>query len=113
MDSAGACSIMVSVIYKSRSGAQRQVEVEENMSLMEGAVLNAVDGIEGICGGICSCGTCHVRVGAAWRERLPEPGLSERLKLQQLDGCEPDSRLACQLVAGPAIDGIVVTVVNS
>jgi 2Fe-2S ferredoxin len=104
---------MVKVIYQYRNGTEHGVDVEEGMSLMEGAVLNAIEGIEGICGGICSCGTCHVQVSERWLNRLGTPGLSEKLKLEQLDGREPNSRLACQLTAGGNIDGIVVTVVNS
>ena len=50
---------MVKIKFIEDNGTAHSVEVEEGMSIMEGATLNMVPGVDGMCGGICSCATCH------------------------------------------------------
>jgi 2Fe-2S ferredoxin len=104
---------MAKVIYEFRDGTRQIVELDAGLSVMEGAILNSVKGIEGICGGTCSCGTCHVLVAEPWSSQLPPPQASEAAMLDTLEGRAANSRLGCQIVSHATISGIVVTVVNS
>jgi 2Fe-2S ferredoxin len=82
---------MARIIYVEHNGRQHEVEVADGVSLMEGALGNGVPGIDGDCGGNCACATCHVYIGAG------------------SDGVQDNSRLACQIFAGPQLEGLVVT----
>ncbi len=76
---------------------------------MQGATLNGIDGIEGECGGSCSCATCHVYVDEAWASKLPAMAEAED---EMLDCAESErkgnSRLSCQIKMSEELDGLVV-----
>ncbi len=101
---------MVKVSYRSDGGEDQVVEVREGDSLMTGAVFAGVPGIEGLCGGSISCGTCHLHVEPSWLEAVGAPGPSEQELLQALDKSAFNSRLGCQIIAKSALDGLIVTV---
>ena len=61
---------MVKINLTDHSGTTRTVDVEAGATVMEGAIRNAIPGIEAECGGACACATCHVYVDEAWREDL-------------------------------------------
>jgi len=65
--------------------------------------------IDGQCGGACECATCHVRVDAAWLDRIPPRSDEEEDKLDTLPMVYPDSRLACQILWHEGLDGLAVT----
>lgn len=99
------------VKYVLENGEVRTVEAGDGESLMRIALANDVDGIVGECGGELSCGTCHVYVGSEWIDRLP-PVSADETDLIELaetyrEGC---SRLGCQIVLSPELDGIRVDV---
>ena len=87
-----------------------KVEVPVGLSVMRGAVNNAVPGIDADCGGECACATCHVYVDPAWLEEigLPEPDSQEASMLGFAAAAEPNSRLSCQIKMREALDGLVV-----
>ena len=58
---------MAKIHYVDHTGETRTVEVESGATVMEGAIRNAIPGIEAECGGACACATCHVYVDEAWR----------------------------------------------
>ena len=101
---------MAKITYVEADGASKTVEVPEGWSLMQGAVANGVKGILGICGGSCSCGTCHCYVDEARAAELPPRSVDE---LDVLDTVaaerKANSRLACQIKSSPEIDGLVLT----
>ena len=99
---------MIKVTYIEFNGTERTVQVEEGMSLMEAAVTNLVPGIDGDCGGVCACATCHVHVEESWLSRLPPMESLEDAMLNLAEGRDATSRLSCQLKAAPELDGIVV-----
>ena len=100
---------MVRIIYNSGDGSSREVEVAIGRSLMLGATINGVAGIEADCGGTLSCATCHVYVDPAWVDRLPEP---EQMEVELMEGVaaerRPNSRLSCQIVLTEGLDGLTV-----
>jgi 2Fe-2S ferredoxin len=79
-------------------------------SLMSVATRNGVDGIEAVCGGACSCATCHVYVDEIWLPKLPKQSDDEAALLDFAIGVEPNSRLSCQINITEDLDGLVVTV---
>lgn len=84
----------------------------ENVSgnLMEIAQSHEIDGIDGDCGGVCSCSTCHVYVAAPWLERLDTPERTEAGTLDFDDRRKPNSRLSCQIELTEALDGLEVEI---
>lgn len=99
---------MVAITYIEDDGTWHTVEVEPNTNLMEGATLNMVPGVLGMCGGICSCATCHCYLPEDWLARLPPPAEGERQILESLPHRRATSRLGCQVVVDETMDGLTV-----
>jgi 2Fe-2S ferredoxin len=100
---------MPHITYISHDGVTTTLEVRAGLSVMEGAVKNAVDGIDADCGGSCSCATCHVYVDPAWAERVGGPASDDENYLLGLTvERQPNSRLSCQIKVSDALDGLVV-----
>ena len=102
---------MPAIHYILKDGTTRTIDAPIGRSVMELAILNNVRGIDGECGGSCSCATCHVYVDAAFIDLLPAPdemeaGLLEGVASERQAG----SRLSCQITVSAAIDGLVVRV---
>lgn len=92
-----------------REGVEHEVEGRTGLKLME--TLRELDfGVAAICGGMCSCATCHVYVDADWASRLPRPDSNERALLDELDHARPTSRLSCQIEFSEALSGLRVTI---
>ena len=92
-----------------RDGVSHDVEAKPGLKVME--VLRELDyGVAAICGGMCSCATCHVYVDPSWADKLPPPQSDERELLQELSHFTDQSRLSCQIEFTPALDGLRVTI---
>ena len=81
-------------------------------SVMELAVKNNIKGIDGDCGGVCSCATCHVHVAPEFMNKLEEQSEIEKDMLEFDDNVNEFSRLSCQLKVSEALDGITLKVAN-
>lgn len=92
-----------------RDGVEHAVQAPATGSLME-ALRELEYGVAAICGGMCSCATCHVHVDADWIARLPAPQSDERELLGELQHCGGSSRLACQIKLDAQLDGLRVTI---
>jgi 2Fe-2S ferredoxin len=99
------------ITYVTPDGEVVIVEAAQG-SLMTAAVQNQVKGIDGECGGVCSCGTCHVHVDPEWLERVGPPNDTEVEMLELDDHMTPASRLGCQVPIRPELDGLKVRVVG-
>lgn len=99
---------MPKITYIEHNGTEHVVEVPEGLSVMEGAVKNAIPGIDADCGGACACSTCHVYVDPAWVDRLPKREPMEEDMLDFAYQPQDTSRLTCQIKVTPALDGLVV-----
>lgn len=100
---------MITLTVIDREGVENQLTATPGATLME--VLRDQDmGVAALCGGMCSCATCHVYVDEAWLGKLPAVQSDEAEVLSDLADRMPNSRLSCQinLVAGYA--GLKVTV---
>jgi 2Fe-2S ferredoxin len=100
---------MPSITYVHPDGARDVIEVPVGTSVMRGAILNNVDGIVAECGGEMMCATCHVYVDAPYLARIPPQSDDEKAMLEfTASERKPTSRLSCQLVVTPEMDGLVV-----
>ena len=99
---------MAKIHYVDHTGETRTVDVENGATVMEGAIRNAIPGIEAECGGACACATCHVYVDDAWTAAV---GPAEHMEEDMLDfafDVRPNSRLSCQIRIRDELDGLVV-----
>jgi len=101
---------MPRVTYVSYDGKSTTIEIANGTSVMQAAVLEGLDGIVAECGGSCMCATCHVFVREDQLALTPPMELGEDA---MLDGTasprRANSRLSCQLLMSPQMDGLVVT----
>ncbi len=81
-------------------------------SVMELATEHGVTGIDGDCGGVCSCATCHVHVEPSYFEQLGQPEDIEKDMLELDDNVSEFSRLSCQIQISDVLDGITLKVAN-
>lgn len=92
-----------------RGGTNHEVDGQAGLKLME--VLRELDhGVEAVCGGMCSCATCHVYVDTGWIDRLTPREDEEDDLLDSLEGRRTNSRLSCQIELGDEHDGLAVTI---
>jgi 2Fe-2S ferredoxin len=99
---------VIKVIFVEPDGARREVFAKPGTNLMQCAIDNMIPGVDGICGGCCSCATCHAYVCDEW---MPAAGVvsgEEDAMLDSVDQRKPGSRLLCQLKLASDLDGIVV-----
>lgn len=99
---------MPTLIYVEHDGTEHPVEVDVEMNLMEGATLNMVPGVEGMCGGLCSCATCHVFLDESWKGKVPEILEGEENMLAPVASRTAESRLGCQVIVTESMEGLRV-----
>jgi 2Fe-2S ferredoxin len=99
---------MPKITYIEFSGKEHVVDVPEGLTVMEGAVKNAIPGIDADCGGACACSTCHVYVDPSWFPKLPKKEPMEEDMLDFAYQPQETSRLTCQIKVTAALDGLVV-----
>ena len=93
-----------------RDGEIRELDVAASGFLMEALRDANIDGVEAICGGCCSCATCHVHVDPEWLDKLPPMEGDEDDLLDTSDHRVASSRLSCQLPFSDALDGLRVAI---
>jgi ferredoxin, 2Fe-2S len=101
---------MSKIIYNTHDNKIHTIDVQNGLSVMEGAVQNDIPGIDADCGGGMACATCHVYVKEEWWDKLPakEDGEEDMLDMAY----EPNkfSRLSCQIIVSDELDGLVVSI---
>ena len=93
-----------------RTGEERAIEARTGVSAMETIRDSGIDEILAICGGCCSCATCHVYVAEEDWDRLSPASPDELGLLEFTEHPSPRSRLSCQIKMSPALDGLKVTI---
>jgi 2Fe-2S ferredoxin len=101
---------MPSLNIVTRDGVERTVEARAGWSVMENIRDNGFDELLALCGGCCSCATCHVHVDPDWIEKVGPRGTDEDDLLDTSDHKTEYSRLSCQIVYGEALDGLRVSI---
>ena len=100
---------MPKITYQDNQGNSKTIEIENGLTVMEGAIQNDIPGIDADCGGSMACATCHVYVEEKWLNKLPK---AEEAEIDMIDmAYEPkkNSRLSCQIIASDDIDGLIIT----
>lgn len=93
-----------------REGTESTVEADAGLTVMEAIRDNGFDELLALCGGCCSCATCHVHVDPAFADRLPPMSEDEDDLLESSDYRNETSRLSCQIPLTDALDGLKVTI---
>ena len=100
---------MPSITYIHPNEAREVLDVPVGTSVMRAAILNGIDGIVAECGGEMMCATCHVYVDEPQLDLTPPQSDDEKAMLEfTASERRPNSRLSCQLVVTPEMDGLVV-----
>jgi len=98
------------LIVVNRAGEEQTVEADSGLSVMEIIRDNGFDELLALCGGCCSCATCHVFVDPAFTDSLPAISEDENDLLDSSDHRNETSRLSCQLQFNDSLDGLRVTI---
>ena len=103
---------MAKITYIEQSGKKRTVEVENGLTIMEGAIQNNIPGIDADCGGSMACATCHVYVEKSWLDKLPKAEEAETDIIDMAFEHKKNSRLSCQIIVSDELDGLIVNTPN-
>jgi len=101
---------MPTLIVTTREGEERAVEGEAGLSVMEVIRDNGFDELLALCGGCCSCATCHVHVDPEFVDRLNPMSEDENDLLDSASDRDATSRLSCQVQFTSALDGMRVRI---
>ena len=101
---------MPKLIVVTRDGEEREIMGESGLSVMEVIRDAGIDEILALCGGCCSCATCHVHVDPAFAAKLKPISEDENDLLDSTSDRDEFSRLSCQIDMTDALDGLKVRV---
>jgi 2Fe-2S ferredoxin len=101
---------MPKLIVVNRDGEEKTVDGDTGLSVMEVIRDAGFDELLALCGGCCSCATCHVYIDPAFSDALPSISEDENDLLDSSDHRNDTSRLSCQVVLTDALDGLRVTI---
>ena len=101
---------MPKLIVVNREGEESAIDVEDGLTVMEAIRDNGFDELLALCGGCCSCATCHIQVDPAFADKLPKMSEDEDDLLESSDHRGETSRLSCQLPFSAELDGLKVTI---
>jgi ferredoxin, 2Fe-2S len=101
---------MPKLIVTTRDGAVKELNGDVGLSVMEIIRDGGVDELLALCGGCCSCATCHVYVDPAFADKVNPLGEDENDLLESSDHRNETSRLSCQIPFTAALDGLKVTI---
>ena len=101
---------MVKLVVTDRTGRIVEVQGHAGISVMEN-IRELDDSVDAICGGLCSCATCHVHIDPGWVQKLPPKSEEEAELVGDSAYYDPErSRLSCQIRLTEALDGLTLTV---
>ena len=99
---------MTKITYIENNGKEHTIDVQNGLTVLEGAVQNDFPGIDADCGGSMACATCHVYVKDEWYDKLDEKSEGEDDMIDQAYEPKKNSRLSCQITVSDKIDGLIV-----
>jgi 2Fe-2S ferredoxin len=98
------------IIVTTRQGEERRIAADEGLSLMEAIRDAGLDELLALCGGCCSCATCHVKVDPSFSDLMPPVSEDESDLLDSSEHRDNRSRLSCQIPIQASMDGLRVTI---
>ena len=101
---------MPQITVINQEGEQSSVEAAEGRTLMEVIRDSGFDELLALCGGCCSCATCHVHIDPEFKDKLPEMSEDENDLLDSSEHRDENSRLSCQIPISAALEGCKVTI---
>ena len=101
---------MPKLVVVTREGEESTVDVGSGLTVMEAIRDNGFDELLALCGGCCSCATCHVHVDPAFTDKLPAMSEDEDDLLESSDHRVETSRLSCQIPFTDDLDGLKVAI---
>ncbi len=101
---------MAKLVVINRAGEEHPLEADSGLSVMEIIRDNGFDELLALCGGSCSCATCHVHVDPGFADALPAISEDEDDLLDSSSHRTETSRLSCQIIFSEALDGLRVTI---
>ena len=102
--------LMPKITYITSDEKTYQVDVENGLTVMEGAVQNDIPGIDADCGGGMACATCHVYVKEEWLNKLSKAEDAEQDMIDMAFEPKKNSRLSCQITISDDLDGLTVNI---
>ncbi|MDT0508778.1 2Fe-2S iron-sulfur cluster-binding protein [Novosphingobium sp. MMS21-SN21R] len=101
---------MPKIVVVNRAGEEQSVDADAGLSVMEAIRDNGFDELLALCGGCCSCATCHVYIDPAFADKIPAMSEDENDLLDSSDHRNETSRLSCQVQITGELDGLRVTI---
>ena len=101
---------MAKITYNTHDNKTHSIDVQNGLTVMEGAVQNDIPGIDADCGGGMACATCHVYINEEWFDKIPAKEDGEEAMLDMAYEPNKFSRLSCQIIVSDELDGLVVTI---
>ena len=101
---------MPQIIVTDTNGSEHEIAIKPGNTLMQLITDAGVSDLLALCGGVCSCATCHVYVDEEFADKLPPVGEDELSLLETTDCFRDSSRLSCQIRVDDSLDGMKVTV---
>lgn len=101
---------MTQINVVKRDGTTQDVTATDGVSLMESLRDAGFDDLLALCGGCCSCATCHVHIDDETLAKLPPMTDDENDLLDSSEHRDSNSRLSCQITIGDDLDGATVTI---
>ena len=99
---------MAKITYHTHDSKSFTIDIQNGLTVMEGAIQNDIPGIDADCGGGMACATCHVYVKEEWFNKLPKKAIGEDDMLDQAYEPNSSSRLSCQITVSDELNGLVV-----
>ena len=100
---------MTKIIFNDHKGNSKAIEIDNGLSVMEGAVQQNIPGIDADCGGSMACATCHVYVEEKWFDKIPKAEDAEVDMIDMAIDPKKNSRLSCQIIVTDELNGLEVT----
>ena len=99
---------MPKITYNTHDNKTHTIDVQNGLTVMEGAIQNNIPGIDADCGGGGACATCMVFVDVDWKEKITPISAEEESMLDFHEYKEENSRLGCQISVTEEFDGLKV-----
>jgi len=99
---------MPKITYIDKLNNSKTIDVDNGLSVMEGAIQNSIPGIDADCGGSMACATCHVYIEEKWLDKIPKAEDAETDMIDMAYEPKKNSRLSCQIIVSDDLDGLII-----